>query len=78
MLRKAFSIGAAAGTALLLGSTALAQSADGRSEIRWTGPAEQECAYKAVMSDAEIAACTRRPVRYDYRVMHEGRIAGSR
>jgi hypothetical protein len=79
MLPKAFSIAALAGAALLLGSTALAQqTAEGRGAIHWTGPAEPECVYKAVMSDAEIQACTRRPVRYDYRVVREEKVAGSR
>jgi len=79
MLRKSFSIGLVAGAAFLLGSAALAQqSAEPRSAIRWTGPAEPECVYKAVMSDAEIQACTRHPVHYDYRVLREGKVAGAR
>ncbi|HEX2651000.1 MAG TPA: mechanosensitive ion channel domain-containing protein [Burkholderiales bacterium] len=77
MLRKIFSMGAVAVAALSLGSAALAQQPP-RSAIRWTGPAEPECIYKAVMSDAEIRACTRHAVRYDYRVLSEGKVAGAR
>ena len=47
-------------------------------DIRWTGPATPVCVYKAVMSDAEIQACTGRPVRYDYRIAYEGTVAVSR